>query len=133
MDIAYVCAWDSLTPYPASNDLLKVYIDSIRNDYMANSDDFGYDPALAIEEYQAEYLALDIFPNPSDKYINIVLPTKSTKGILEIYDLSGRIVLSKEKSFNNNYQIDIHSLNSGFYTLKLQTLDRVYVGEFVKE
>jgi hypothetical protein len=133
LDVAFVCAWDSINPYPASVDLLKVYIDSIRADYLANPDDFGFDPALAIEEHNSEYLPLEIFPNPTNKTLNIQIPKQIQSAKLEIYDLSGRIIQTETLSNESIYQLDVEGLRSGFYTLRLISEEGIYVGKFVKE
>ena len=132
-DVAYVCAWDTINPYPASVDLLKVYIDSLRADYRANSDDFGYDPALGVENHQADNLSLEIFPNPANTTISLIIPYNFSTANVEIFDLNGRLVQYKTQVSTNDNQINVETLPSGFYTIRLIGKQNIYVGKFVKE
>ena len=54
---------------------------------------FNQSVILSINDFNNEDLDLVIYPNPSNGYINIELNSKSQTDV-EIYDLTGRIVLS---------------------------------------
>ncbi len=133
LDVAYVCAWDSVNPYPASVDLLKVYIDSLRADYMANADDFGYDPALGVESFRAEKRPLTLFPNPARDAVGIQLPVSIDKGFIEVYDVSGSLIKKEAFSAGSIYQLDAGDLLPGFYTLRIESQKGTFVGKFVKQ
>ena len=133
LDAAYVCAWDSIDAYPASVDLLKTYIDSIRADYLANIDNFGYDPALGIENTKVTKHPLRLSPNPARDFINIQLPQAVHNALVEVYDISGSLVKKEAISSGRTYQLNINNLHSGFYTLRIPSSGGTYTGKFVKQ
>ncbi len=59
---------------------------------------------------------LSVFPNPANDRLNLVSDRFDTEGVVEIYDLSGRLVQSVK---NTNIQLDISRLNAGVYQLRL--------------
>ncbi|MCO5248298.1 MAG: metallophosphoesterase [Chitinophagales bacterium] len=63
---------------------------------------------------------IKIYPNPSYTYLNINVKGLDFKNV-EVYDLSGAKVLSKEVSITNNipFQIDISVLPQGLYVLQI--------------
>ena len=80
-----------------------------------------------IEEYKKEVLS--IFPNPSDDIINIEIENPDYATI-EIYNVSGRLVLSKEINLKVE-KIDLSGYAKGIYLLKVKQADRVYYGKVV--
>lgn len=66
-----------------------------------------------IEENESE---IRVYPNPCMDFINI----KST-GIIEIFDLSGKLVLETESN-KEVFQIDLRELNSGIYLIKIREI-----------
>ena len=57
-----------------------------------------------------------VYPNPVDgNYITILSPVKGLKEI-QIYSVTGRKVL---ETITNENSLDVGSLNSGFYILKV--------------
>lgn len=59
---------------------------------------------------------LSVFPNPANDRLNVVSDRFDTEGVVEIYDLSGRLVQSVQ---NTATQLDISRLNAGLYQLRL--------------
>ncbi len=59
---------------------------------------------------------LSVFPNPANDRLNLVSDRFDTEGVVEIYDLSGRLVQSVQ---NTATQLDISRLNAGLYQLRL--------------
>ena len=60
-----------------------------------------------------------IYPNPVDgNYVTILSPVNGIKDI-QIFDLNGRVVIDTD--INNN-TLDVSSINSGFYMIKV-TID----------
>ena len=73
-----------------------------------------------------------LFPNPTTNQLTV----ESTKAIntIEITDALGRVQSFKSKVQSNSTQIDIHSLASGIYLIKLYFSDgAIEVKKFVKE
>ena len=64
---------------------------------------------LSVESFTNK-IELNVFPNPTTQYVNIVA-TKKTN--LVVYDLVGNIVLSQTVS--KNEQIDLSHLSAGIY------------------
>ncbi|GAB1414905.1 hypothetical protein MASR2M117_03110 [Paludibacter sp.] len=58
-----------------------------------------------------------IYPNPAQDYITI--EQSSTIQNVQIYDLSGKIILNKDKVENTSTTIDVSTLQSGVYMIKV--------------
>jgi hypothetical protein len=69
-----------------------------------------------------------VYPNPATNTLTI--NGLSTTATAEIYDLSGKLLLTKQLSVN---QIDISTLAKGLYFIKLNTEEGSVVKKFVKE
>jgi hypothetical protein len=72
--------------------------------------------------------SISIYPNPSSTSLNFEGISKTT--IAEVYDISGKFLLSKQL-FEN--WLDIRSLAKGLYFIKLSTAEGSVVRKFVKE
>ncbi len=70
-----------------------------------------------------------IYPNPARQFINTELEGEYS---VEITDLSGNIVLSKEKQ-NNHTPINIGNLSNGAYLIRLLSDNGTKVERFIKE
>lgn len=89
----------------------------------------GITDETAVKDFQ-------IYPNPSDNFINIVLGGMDTQNSeIQVYDLSGRMVLVKPVSLttgDQTIQMDINTLESGVYLLRLTTSNGLYQQKFIK-
>jgi Secretion system C-terminal sorting domain len=76
---------------------------------------------------------LAIFPNPAENIIKIeVEDTDFKEGNLSIYDLSGRLLLTKFIA-NKTSLVNVNLLNAGEYICTLKSSDnKVFVNKFVK-
>jgi len=75
-------------------------------------------PALSINE--RSILQASVYPNPTKGIINIKLTENSSeKTILNLYDIQGRNILSKESN-NNEESLNIENLSDGIYMLSIQ-------------
>ena len=74
---------------------------------------------------------INIYPNP---VINdLFIKTPSEKSVIKIYSLQGSL-LKTVAAYQSNDQIDLSSLQSGVYLVKISGSDgKVYTGKFVKE
>ncbi|MBI9063778.1 MAG: T9SS type A sorting domain-containing protein [Marinilabiliaceae bacterium] len=61
-----------------------------------------------------------IAPNPATTYFNVVLEKSDVNGIVNVFDLSGNIVLSQKISTQNT-KVDTQILRSGLYVVQLYT------------
>jgi hypothetical protein len=71
---------------------------------------------------------ISVYPNPASSVINIDGISKATP--VEIYDVSGKLLLSKQLT---SHQLDISSMAKGFYFIKLITPQGNKVRKFVKD
>jgi myo-inositol-hexaphosphate 3-phosphohydrolase len=68
---------------------------------------------------------IKVYPNPSKGIYNINLISKSDIS-LNVFDLSGRLVLSDKLKNTNNIELDISDKLSGTYILKMVIDDLHY-------
>ena len=61
---------------------------------------------------------IKIFPNPTNHLINITTEKVSGVSILEMYDLRGRLIITR--NFENNLKLDVHHYKSGIYFLVIK-------------
>lgn len=105
----------------AENDL---YISTVAHGVWANAEALGIDNA---ERYN---LSIFVYPNPAKTSINVTCDIN--KGVISIFDISGKVVL-QNTFFNGNQTMDISSLTSGFYILHIKGNNTNAVVKFVKE
>jgi len=74
-----------------------------------------------------------IFPNPVSQSFQIKSELLTGKTIiLELYDIQGKVVKTKNTPFFNNLEIDISDLRNGFYALKLISENVNYNSKIIK-
>jgi hypothetical protein len=71
--------------------------------------------------------AISVYPNPSSEYINI--NSKSDIKRIEIYSLSGQLILSTKRAT----QIKVGHLQAGMYLLNVQTVTGKLIKKIVVE
>ena len=74
---------------------------------------------------------INIFPNPANDILNIDFVEDFT-GLVDIFDISGRVVLSNSQKEKNILQFDISSLAKGIYYIKLNSDKGIYIRKFIK-
>jgi hypothetical protein len=76
-----------------------------------------------------------LFPNPAnDKLVISVSNSKSTKGQVEIFDVTGKKIKSlNEVDFSSSLPIDIADLPKGQYIIKLITSEGIISRKFLKQ
>jgi hypothetical protein len=76
-----------------------------------------------------------VYPNPSSDVINITNDLGLIIDRIELFDMSGRVVVSVPKgSFNNDFaQIDVTNLTTGVYTLKMTAGAQMFTNRIVKQ
>jgi len=73
-----------------------------------------------------------IFPNPT--YDNITLRFNlKEKPLVEIYNIQGKCIYSKQAESNSLMNINVSSFASGFYFIKVNTLYKNVVRKFIKK
>jgi hypothetical protein len=81
---------------------------------------------------------LTVFPNPATEFLTIQLQTEErTTGTLEVYGLSGQLVLRQQVVFENygsGVTVNIGELPNGLYSVVVRTTtSESFVKRFVKQ
>lgn len=67
------------------------------------------------------------YPNPASGYTWIAVSKEAEGGILEIYNMSGNLVLTRHLGSELLYRIDLSGLSSGIYTYRVVNGDKISV------
>lgn len=111
----YDNGWEQLGP--SSNSILSfnliTVVSSVYNpsDYSSNS--------------------LQLGPVPTENYLNIYSSSEILSA--EVYSMTGQRMISKKFDYLKDTQIDVSTLNSGIYLLKVNTHEGMKIKGFVKE
>jgi len=84
--------------------------------------------SVGLSEYQENRIS--VAPVPASEYVTIDSPTKILK--YELISPSGTILVSSMPN-DHSAQINIRTLNSGFYLLRIQTTEGIAVKKIVKQ
>jgi subtilisin-like proprotein convertase family protein len=70
---------------------------------------------------------LKLYPNPTTNLVNVVYNVNTTDSfIIEVADLQGKIILSKNMANNNGQlQVDVSTLSDGIYFVNLKTNNNI--------
>lgn len=85
---------------------------------------------LGKEEF--ETLIFEAFPNPVSNNIQIKLPFDVNSAKIKVYDFSGRIIKSGKVS-QLDKEIDFSEIGAGFYTLILESEDKLGMKKILKK
>jgi hypothetical protein len=82
--------------------------------------------AVGVEEI--EEAKFSIFPNPNNGQFSIINEGQAGKYILEIMDVTGKVVYSEQVQLNANDRTDINTngINTGVYLVKMTNTDENY-------
>lgn len=80
----------------------------------------------------AAILQPSLYPNPVQDVLTVITGTQAVNGTLQVLDLSGR-VLRQQKITNQTNKIDVNSLPSGTYLLKVKGANTVTIDKFLKQ
>lgn len=86
------------------------------------------DNALSTEDVNSE-IVVNVFPNPAKSIVNIDLPTNVELNYDQLFDIIGKdtgIIIQ-------NHKLDISTLPSGVYILKLSTKSGIITKKIIKE
>jgi hypothetical protein len=75
--------------------------------------------------------SLQIYPNPTFSKITVVISETPATGQLSILNLNGEELLRQNTITSKNI-VDVSSLASGVYLVKLTNERTVHVGKFIK-
>ncbi|OIP03567.1 MAG: hypothetical protein AUJ97_04280 [Bacteroidetes bacterium CG2_30_32_10] len=68
---------------------------------------------------------ISIQPNPTSGIVSIFFPSVVKDAEIEIYNMQGKMILSKKTNNVVNIQIDISYMNKGVYTVKITTNNQI--------
>ncbi|MDB9755281.1 choice-of-anchor J domain-containing protein [Winogradskyella sp.] len=91
---------------------------------------------LNIEEFEELSSRISIFPNPAKEDLSIALDSNlNIETDIKIYDVSGKLVKTISSSIfeNNNAKVNVESLQSGMYFVKLSVNEVTVTKKFYKE
>ncbi len=131
VDLAFVSARGDNGPQ-SSVDLLKEYIDAVKDEYYKDSDYFGYQ-WLGTEENVVLDQNLKVYPNPATNEIRIDYKTEGKTVLFTLYDAFGRIVKQGDLSIGNNMHISIDELGNGIYILSVTDQKKVLSAKVLKK
>jgi hypothetical protein len=144
-----------ITEIPNNNidedcDGLWLIIDNDQDGYNSSKDCDDNDPNInpGMEEipgndvdencdgiYGANYIPVEIFqgitifPNPAANSITMQLPEAGNYQCT-VYNVSGSLVITADRQSSKGIVIDITTLPTGFYVIKMQNQTSYYIGRF---
>ena len=73
----------------------------------------------------------NIYPNPAKDKVTITTVISEDISIV-LYDITGKLILTNEATFNNQTDLDISAMNSGVYFMHLTSGNKKYVHKLIK-
>ena len=67
-----------------------------------------------------------VFPNPATTDLFVQVPEEAANLSVEVYDITGRLVLKEQRRNSTDHQLSIENLEAGSYMLKLVFQDERY-------
>lgn len=92
--------------------------------------DFFYSSQIVSVSDEPKVLSIKIFPNPTTNYLEIYFPYQNEQTIVEIFDQTGRTIIST--ILKEDKKIDVKILNPGIYFYNIINSDGKYSGKFIK-
>lgn len=94
-------------------------------------DDFVINGVLSAENFEANQIA--VYPNPSNGIFNIAFGNLNPNKI-EVYDISGKLILQKNQLevSNNQTNIDLSNTSDGVYFVKISTENNTITKRIIK-
>ncbi|MFD2824556.1 FG-GAP-like repeat-containing protein [Lacinutrix iliipiscaria] len=74
----------------------------------------------------------NVYPNPAHNKVTITTDLSEDMS-LAMYDITGKLILTSNNTFNNQTDLDISALNSGVYFMHLSSGSKKYVHKLIKE
>ena len=90
------------------------------------------DPSLISSVQDHSKFGISVFPNPAMDRITIDLPVEETGQLLEVVDAFGKVTMTRTLTIPKT-QLDISSLSTGVYFVRLSGEKRIQVGKFIKQ
>jgi len=91
-----------------------------------------YDDFLSIRENELEQ-SLTLYPNPAGEVLNIAASNGIVINSLQVYDLSGKLVIDLQGRQDSMLIQSLHHLNSGLYFARVNTSKGLWTKQFLKK
>lgn len=89
-------------------------------------------PTVGVEENKFEQ-NVRIHPNPATAQVNITVPHR-LEGELRLFDITGKLLMYERHAiFENTYTLDVSSMPTGVYFIRLNTSEGVAVKKLIVE
>jgi len=85
-------------------------------------------PGTSLEEVDLNHLSLT--PNPANNQMRLNIDETNESMDVSIYNMVGQLMLQKAKVFNGKI-VDISTLATGVYLVKVKTNDKIFVQKFL--
>lgn len=140
-EISY--SWDnSLQNWLVINKITRSYTDEGLMDTISHSNwDNGikewvgitrliyfYSGTVGVKEI-SHVSSVKIYPNPASDYINIEVTAGNQESHFELFDLNGKLLISK--SVSNSDQIELQTFKNGIYPWKITSSEKSFSGKLV--
>ncbi len=73
-----------------------------------------------------------LFPNPVQSNVTVSTPEHTAITQIEIVSLTGALIQSLSGNFSGDFNLNLSSLSSGVYFIRLQSPTRRYTEKFIK-
>lgn len=83
-------------------------------------------------DYTSLNTKVNIYPNPTDSFINISLPELNAEASLTIYDMLGKRIHQSQIS-NSKTKLDISDFQSGIYLIHFKIGDKTLIKKLIKK
>ena len=118
--------------YPGANNYGAFYIGTFGAGVYASKSYVGFEEFASVENNEA---SLEIYPNPARQMARIAFES-STQGMvgLEIYDLSGKLVMNRQYGVNKGQTIidvNVFDLDNGSYIVRVVDANNHYQSKLV--
>lgn len=110
--------WDAVSSCGSSDEFAQLY-----------QDIFGG----LVDANEAAINDIKIYPNPVLDQLSIAPGIPRENVLLEVFDLSGQMVLQAKREFQEGIRLDLSALSSGMYVLRLCTERQVLQYKLLKE
>jgi hypothetical protein len=99
-----------------------------------NYNDCYINIVLSVNDFQESHENIIAFPNPVTNELKIELPKNTIEEYLvSIYDITGRLVLTKSYILKGQLAINTRDLKDGFYILQISSGVDTYRTKFIKQ
>lgn len=78
-------------------------------------------------------VSIFVYPNPAKSYINVSYPTEAYGGLLQVTDITGRVVMKKILTEKNRITMETFDLRNGTYIVTIEKEEKKYTKQFLIE